>query len=169
MPSETLLGPWVRRYLAEHLVTERNLASNTQLSYRDTLALLLPFLSALARRAVDRLCVQDVSAERVRRVLRHLGQGSGVQHGTPATSGWRPSARLPASWRAQSGACRMGGQLRACAGRRVPRPGVHLTQSRSTPSGAPDPPPAAGVASACCVSISYNTEGARHGGRPAAS
>ncbi len=50
MPSENLLGPWVRRYLAEHLVTERNLASNTQLSYRDTLALLLPFLSALARR-----------------------------------------------------------------------------------------------------------------------
>jgi len=82
MPSETLLGPWVRRYLAEHLVTERNLASNTQLSYRDTLALLLPFLSALARRAVDRLCVQDVSAERVRLFLQHLEQERGCSTAT---------------------------------------------------------------------------------------
>ena len=40
-----LLGPWVRRFLLEHLVLERNLARNTQHSYRDTLALLLPFVS----------------------------------------------------------------------------------------------------------------------------
>jgi len=41
MKDETLLGQWVRRFLLEHLVAERNLARNTQVSYRDTLALLL--------------------------------------------------------------------------------------------------------------------------------
>ena len=82
MHRETLLGPWVRRYLVEHLVTERNLASNTQLSYRDTLALLLPFLSDVARRAVDRLLVQDVSAERVRLFLQHLEQDRGCSTAT---------------------------------------------------------------------------------------
>ena len=37
MNNLTLLGPWVRRFLLEHLVAERNLARNTQRSYRDTL------------------------------------------------------------------------------------------------------------------------------------
>jgi hypothetical protein len=34
MPDAALLGPWVRRFLMEHLVGERNLARNTQHSYR---------------------------------------------------------------------------------------------------------------------------------------
>ena len=33
------LGPWLRRFLSEHIVTERNLARNTQESYRDTFML----------------------------------------------------------------------------------------------------------------------------------
>jgi len=37
MSDRTLLGPWVRRFLLEHLVAERNLARNTQCSYRDAL------------------------------------------------------------------------------------------------------------------------------------
>ncbi|MDE0101639.1 MAG: tyrosine-type recombinase/integrase [Bryobacterales bacterium] len=82
MRKEPLLGPWVRRYLAEHLVTERNLARNTQLSYRDTLALLLPFVSDVAHRAVDRLLVTDVSAERVRLFLQHLEQDRGCSTAT---------------------------------------------------------------------------------------
>ena len=45
MKNEMLLGPWVRRFLLEHLVAERNLSRNTQASYRDTLTLLLPFAS----------------------------------------------------------------------------------------------------------------------------
>ena len=39
-----LLGTWIRRFLLEHLVAERNLAPNTQRSYRDTLVLLIPFV-----------------------------------------------------------------------------------------------------------------------------
>jgi integrase/recombinase XerD len=46
MCDTTLLGPWVRRFLLEHLIGERNLARNTQQSYRDTLCQLIPLASA---------------------------------------------------------------------------------------------------------------------------
>ncbi|MBT9504773.1 MAG: tyrosine-type recombinase/integrase [Burkholderiaceae bacterium] len=72
MRNNTLLGPWVRRFLLEHLVAERNLARNTQVSYRDSLTLLLPFVSRQARADVDRLLVEDISADRVRAFLEHL-------------------------------------------------------------------------------------------------
>ena len=36
MTKTILLGPWVRRFLLEYLVSERNLTRNTQCSYRDT-------------------------------------------------------------------------------------------------------------------------------------
>ena len=39
------LGPWLRRFLVEYIVTERNLARNTQKSYRDTFALLVSGVS----------------------------------------------------------------------------------------------------------------------------
>ena len=45
MNDTTRFGPWVRRFLLEHLVSERNLARNTQRSYRDTIALLVPFIA----------------------------------------------------------------------------------------------------------------------------
>ena len=45
MNDLTLLGPWVRRFLLEHLIAERNLARNTQRSYRDALAMLIPFVA----------------------------------------------------------------------------------------------------------------------------
>ncbi len=72
MRDTTLLGPWVRRFLLEHLVAERNLARNTQRSYRDTLTLLLPFASARQKKAVDRLAVEDLSADVLRQFLEHL-------------------------------------------------------------------------------------------------
>ena len=72
MNDVNLLGPWVRRFLLEHLIGERNLARNTQRSYRDTLSLLLPFVSGQLNRAVDRLTIVDVSADLVRLFLLHL-------------------------------------------------------------------------------------------------
>jgi site-specific recombinase XerD len=77
MTDPTWLGPWVRRFLLEHLVGERNLARNTQRSYRDTLRLLLPFVARLARKAIDQLHVEDLSAERVRAFLRDLREQRG--------------------------------------------------------------------------------------------
>ena len=72
MRDKSLLGPWVRRFLLEYLVTERNLARNTQTSYRDTLTLLLPFVSRQARVQIDHMAVHDMSADRVRTFLGHL-------------------------------------------------------------------------------------------------
>jgi site-specific recombinase XerD len=72
MPDATLLGSWVRRFLTEYLVCERNLARNTQRSYRDTLRLLLPAVARAARQPIDRLRVTDVSADRVRQFLSDL-------------------------------------------------------------------------------------------------
>jgi len=69
MRETTVLGPWIRRFLLEHLVNERNLAANTRRSYRDTMCQLLPFVSARLHRAVDRLAVVDVSSKLVREFL----------------------------------------------------------------------------------------------------
>src|SRR5581483_11935896 len=72
MAKMTLLGPWVRRFLLEHLVAERNLAQNTQRSYRDTLVLLLPFTSEKQRTAIDMLAIGDLSTDVLRSFLDHL-------------------------------------------------------------------------------------------------
>ena len=74
MNDRTLLGPWVRRFLLEHLVAERNLARNTQHSYRDALVLLIPFISDKQRQSVDRLSVMNVSPDLVRLFLTDLEQ-----------------------------------------------------------------------------------------------
>jgi integrase/recombinase XerD len=74
MNDLTLLGPWVRRFLLEHLIAERNLARNTQRSYRDALTLLIPFVSGKLHRSVDRLTVVEVSADLVRLFLADLEQ-----------------------------------------------------------------------------------------------
>jgi len=72
MRDETLLGPWVRRFLLEHLVAERNLSPNTQASYRDTLMLLLPFASKHGGLAIDRMTVEELTPSMVRKFLDHL-------------------------------------------------------------------------------------------------
>ena len=76
MPDSSLLGVWVRRFLLEHLGI-RNLARNTQQSYRDTLALLLPFTAAQRREAVDRLLVCDLSVEILKSFLDSLEKQRG--------------------------------------------------------------------------------------------
>ena len=72
MNDKTLMGPWVRRFLLEHLVSERNLSRNTQASYRDTLTLLLPFASEQSGRAIDRMKVEDLTPTIVRKFLDHV-------------------------------------------------------------------------------------------------
>jgi len=82
MSDMTKLGPWVRRLLLEHLVSERNLARNTQRSYRDTLALLIPFIAGKVHKPIDRLDLDHVSAERVRQFLQSLEQTRGCSVAT---------------------------------------------------------------------------------------
>src|SRR5712691_4357778 len=82
MRNTTLMGPWMRRFLLEHLVAEPNLARNTQCSYRDTMVLLLPFMSRSLNTPVDRLTVSDLSPRLVRRFLEHLEKDRGCGGGT---------------------------------------------------------------------------------------
>src|ERR1039458_8519720 len=74
MSKSGLLGSWVKRFLLDHLIEERNLSRNTQRSYRDTLALLLPFASAQKKTPVDRLDIFDLSSDVLRRFLDHVEQ-----------------------------------------------------------------------------------------------
>src|ERR1700723_24585 len=82
MNNHTLLGPWVRRFLLEHLVTERNLSHNTQWSYRDTLILLIPFAADRLHQSIDRFSVLDLSADLVRLFLTDLEQSRMCTIGT---------------------------------------------------------------------------------------
>jgi integrase/recombinase XerD len=66
MTDNTLLGPWIRRFLLEYLVQDRNLRDNTQHSYRDCLTLLLPFLANKVGQTVERLTIEHLSADHVR-------------------------------------------------------------------------------------------------------
>ena len=77
MPELVTLGPWLRRFLCEYIVTERNLARNTRTSYRDTFSLLLPFISGKVRKPVDRLAVADLTSGRVLQFLDHLEEERG--------------------------------------------------------------------------------------------
>jgi len=74
MTGSKLIGSWVRRFLLEHVVGERNLSINTQRSYRDMLALFLPFAAKQSKKAIDRLEVVDLSPDLIRSFLTHLEQ-----------------------------------------------------------------------------------------------
>jgi site-specific recombinase XerD len=82
MSSAMSLGPWIRRFLLEHLVGERNLSWNTQRSYRDTLALLIPFVSGKLHKRVDRLSITDVGSAHVRAFLVDLEETRGCSVST---------------------------------------------------------------------------------------
>lgn len=77
MTNTNLLSPWVRRFLLEYLVGERNLARNTQKSYRDTLQQFLPLVARSARRRIDQLQVTDLTPARTRGFLQHVEETRG--------------------------------------------------------------------------------------------
>jgi site-specific recombinase XerD len=82
MPNHTLIGPWIRRFLLEHLATDRNLARNTQVSYRDTLLLFLPFVSLAQKKPTDRLTIDDLSPSRLRSFLEYVEKERGCSGAT---------------------------------------------------------------------------------------
>jgi integrase/recombinase XerD len=82
MVDNAILGPWIKRFLLEHLPGERNLARNTQRSYRDTIRLLVLFLAAALRKQVEELLIADLSADHLRGFLIHIEQGRGCATAT---------------------------------------------------------------------------------------
>ena len=124
------LSPWLERFLTEHIVTERNLARNTQKSYRDTFALLLPFLSSKLRKSVDRLAVRDLTSKRVLQFLTYLeeNRGCSVQTRNQRLTALRAFARFVGSRDpAYVGWC---GHIRAISSKKaMPQPIGWLTKT----------------------------------------
>jgi len=69
MPNSDLIGHWIKRFLMEYLVKERNLSRNTQTSYRDALKQLLLFIAEMESLEVDRLLISHFNADKVRLFL----------------------------------------------------------------------------------------------------
>ena len=65
-------GPFVRRFLLEEVVTDRNLSLNTQRSYRDTLRLLFGFLAEHHVAEPAQVMTEQITAALVRDFLAHL-------------------------------------------------------------------------------------------------
>jgi len=71
------IGPFVRRFLLEEVVKERNLTRNTQRSYRDSIRLLLQFLHDHHTIAPTRLTVEEVTSTIVRAFLAYIEEKRG--------------------------------------------------------------------------------------------
>ncbi len=77
MSEHHLMGPFVRRFLLEELVADRNLTPNTQKSYRDAIRLLFGFVADRYSTDPTRVTVEQVDAAVVRSFLAHLEEDRG--------------------------------------------------------------------------------------------
>jgi site-specific recombinase XerD len=84
-----LVGPWVRRFLVEYVMGERNYSPNTQHSYRDTFRLLLPLAAKQCRCTVENLTVSGIKPKLLREFTHYLEQ---VRHCRPSTINQRLAA-----------------------------------------------------------------------------
>lgn len=89
MPDSHLLGSFVRRFLLESVIADRNLSRNTQTSYRDAIRLLLCFIAERYRIDPTHLTIEDVNAEVVRNFLAYLEK---EHHNSQATVNQRLTA-----------------------------------------------------------------------------
>ena len=63
---------WLRRFLEEYLVTERNLSENTRKSYRDTFKQILRYLSASLSVRIDLLQIMHLSDKAIKDFLSYV-------------------------------------------------------------------------------------------------
>ncbi|HEU4728897.1 MAG TPA: tyrosine-type recombinase/integrase [Kofleriaceae bacterium] len=77
MPDGHPLGPFVRRFLLEEVVADRNLTLNTQRSYRDSIRLLLRFLDEHHAIEPTRVTVEQITGAVARTFLAHLEEHRG--------------------------------------------------------------------------------------------
>ena len=72
MDKPHLLGSFIRRFLLEEVVADRNLSLNTQKSYRDTIRLLLAFMQEQHGLDPTRVSVEGLTVDVLRAFLTHL-------------------------------------------------------------------------------------------------
>ena len=72
MSNDPPLGPLLHAFFVDHLITVKGLRPASVRSYRDTIRLLLVFVSGDKRRAITRLSLADLTFDRIRGFLRHL-------------------------------------------------------------------------------------------------
>src|SRR6267378_3055315 len=72
MRDIVFISGWIKRFLLEYLVSTRNLSKNTQLSYRDTFRLLLPFAAKKNKKAIDKLLVEEINPTIIKGFLSEL-------------------------------------------------------------------------------------------------
>ena len=60
--TDHLMGPFVRRFLLDDLVADRNLSPNTQKSYRDTIRLLFSYVAEHHKTDPVRIMVEQIDA-----------------------------------------------------------------------------------------------------------
>jgi len=89
MKNKTFLSPFIKRFLLEYLISEKNLSRNTQHSYRDTIRLCVAFIAIKDHLSVDQLTIEDVSPEIVKKFLSDL---ESVRHCSIATRNQRLAA-----------------------------------------------------------------------------
>lgn len=163
MPDRnSVLGSWIKRFLLEYLPTERNLALNTLKSYRDSLTLLLAFVAERGRKPVERLAVDDLSAERVLAFLGHLEQerGCSVQTRNLRLTAIRSLARYIAV--RDAALVEWAGSIRAIPLKKAVRPRITWLAAETMDAmiAGPDRQTAAGRVEHALLLFLYNT-GAR--------
>ncbi|HLB41702.1 MAG TPA: tyrosine-type recombinase/integrase [Gammaproteobacteria bacterium] len=72
MKNNQYLSSWIKRFLLEYLISTRNLSKNTQLSYRDTFRLMLPFMASKAKKSIEKLLVTDIHPDEIKLFLLDL-------------------------------------------------------------------------------------------------
>ncbi len=162
MRDASLLGPWIRRFLTEHISGERNLSRNTQRSYRDALRLLLPEVARGARKPIDRLAVTDVSADRVRQFLNDLEdqRGCGIATRNQRLAAVHALARFISLHAPEL--IEWCGQVRTVPSKKAPRALITYLEKAEMDAllAAPDPATAQGRRDHALLLFLYNT-GAR--------
>lgn len=72
MKNIKYLSTWVRRFLTEYVINNRNLSANTLASYRDTLRLIIPYASKLRNKSIDKLMIEDLNADLIKNFLSNI-------------------------------------------------------------------------------------------------
>jgi len=117
------LGPFVRRFLLEEVVADRNLTLNTQRSYRDSIRLLLRFMAERHSTDPTRVATEQLTATVVRAFLAHLEE----ERGNSVTTRNQRLAAIHSLFR--------------FIARQVPELVDHATQVRAIPLRKAAPPP----------------------------